>query len=80
MFRCVECNYQGPRFNVKVAGIKDGHLVYEAICPSCGDEKVIPIGKCRETDLTIGPNPNNLLQRTHKYSLPNVNLIDKLKN
>lgn len=80
MFQCIECNYQGYRFNIKIAGIKHGHLVYEPVCPSCGDDKVTVIGEFKKVDLAIGFKPESMLQKSARYELSVVNIINNQNN
>lgn len=54
MFKCVDCDYQGSKFNVKVIGPHKGVLAYVAKCPQCGSLKVNPLPGYREEDMMIG--------------------------
>ena len=66
MFKCVDCGYQGSKFNVKVIGPHKGALSYVAVCPRCGSQKVNPLPGYREEDVRIG---------TEESALPLTNIL-----
>jgi len=61
MFKCIDCGYQGSKFNVEVIGPHKGALSYVAKCPQCGSLKVNPLPGYQEEDLRIGAEESTLI-------------------
>ena len=50
---CVSCSFVDKSFHVKAAGISEGHLLYMAICPICGGNKVLASPGVSESQLRL---------------------------
>lgn len=54
MFRCINCRYEGEKFDAEVADIsKSGAFTYRAKCPNCGSLLVEHLPGDFEEDLRI---------------------------